>query len=82
MDLVSNSGATALLDFNEVFTATAGGWNGLVTVSFIAPNEPYTAFDYTEISVTQISGTVPLPPTVPLVGLALVMLALQRRRTA
>ena len=74
--------ATALLDFNEVFTATAGGWNGLVTVSFIAPNEPYTAFDYTEISVTQISGTVPLPPTVPLVGLALVMLALQRRRTA
>ena len=73
--------ATALLNFDEVFTADGlGGWNGKVTVTFIAPNEPYTAFDFTEISVTEIAATVPLAPSLPLAGIALAALALQRRR--
>jgi len=73
--------ASALLNFNEVFTTDgSGGWDGFLKVDFIAPNEPYTAFDFTELSVTQISSNpVPVPPTLPLVGVALLALGYSRR---
>ncbi len=73
--------ASALLDFNEVFTSDGlGGWNGFVRVDFVAANEPYTAFDFTELSVTQIPGTVDLPATLPLIGAGLLALAMTRRQ--
>ena len=73
--------ASALLNFNEVFTSDgAGGFNGYVKVDFIAPNEPYMVFDFTELSVTRIATGVPVAPTLPLVTLALGALAWSRRR--
>ncbi len=73
--------ASALLDFTEVFTSDgSGGFNGYVRVDFIAPNEPYTVFDFTELSVTRIATGIPVAPTLPLVTLALGALALARRR--
>ncbi len=43
---------TAVLDFDEVFTADEdGNWDGFVRVIFFAPNDPYTAFDYVELSL-------------------------------
>ena len=56
--------AFAALDFNDVFTPSVGGFDGFLIVDFVAPNEPYTAFDYVEISVTPaapnevIGGTI------------------------
>jgi hypothetical protein len=61
--------AFANLAFTDVFTATAGGWNGFLKVDFNAPNEPYTAFDFAEIGTTQIPiGAVPEPSTLLLFG--------------
>lgn len=76
--------ATATLDFNEVFTANgSGGYDGYLKATFEAPNEPYTAFDYTELSVTQIAfNAAPAPATLPLVALAMAALAASRRRRA
>jgi len=43
------------LEFNEVFTKNdAGGWDGFVRVVFVAPNDPYTAFDYVELSLFDV----------------------------
>lgn len=43
---------TANLKFDEVFTKdAAGNWRGFVGVVFVAPLEPYTAFDFVELSV-------------------------------
>ena len=68
--------ATTTLAFGEVFTGDgSGGWNGSVRVGFIAPNEPYTAFDFAELSLIPIPiGPVPEPATyaLMLVGLAAV----------
>ena len=48
--------ATAHLSFEDVFTRNeAGDWHGFVTVVFVAPFEPYTTFDYVEISIFQIA---------------------------
>ena len=45
---------TAKLKFNEVFTADAAGdWHGFVTVVFDAPIDPFTAFDYVELSLDE-----------------------------
>lgn len=47
--------AFVALDFNDVFAPAVGGYyNGYVEVNFLAPNEPYTAFDFVELSVTPI----------------------------
>ncbi len=58
--------AFTTLAFTDVFTATAGGWNGKLTVDFVAPNEPYTAFDFAELGTSQISFT-PVPAGASLV---------------
>lgn len=60
-------GAFAVLDFGKVFTFDSGVWEGFVKVDFVAPSEPYTAFDYVELSVSQI--VIPEPREVALAGL-------------
>lgn len=43
---------TATLTFDEVFTADeAGNWHGRALVVFDAPADPFTAFDYVELSL-------------------------------
>ncbi len=43
---------TARLAFDEVFSRTPDGhWRGFVTVVFDAPIDPFTAFDYVELSL-------------------------------
>lgn len=45
-------GRSAVLAFDDVFTSDGeGNWDGLVSVIFLAPADPYTAFDYVELSV-------------------------------
>ena len=47
---------SAVLNFKEVFTAdNQGNWHGWVRVTFNAPREPYTAFDFVELSLFQIA---------------------------
>lgn len=78
--------AFANLAFGNVFSPDgSGGWNGFLRVDFVAPNEPYTAFDFTELSTTPISQTpgspVPEPTSLVLVGTAtLGLIAKVRRR--
>ncbi len=65
--------AFATLAFGDVFTAAIGGWDGYLMVDFLAPNEPYTAFDFVELSVDPITpNVVPVPAAVWLFGTALV----------
>ena len=43
---------TASFTFDEVFTRDAdGNWRGQVKVTMVAPSEPFTAFDYAELSL-------------------------------
>ncbi len=45
-------GRSAVLAFDNVFTSDGdGNWDGLISVIFLAPADPYTAFDYVELSV-------------------------------
>lgn len=57
--------ATATLNFGDVFTDGGSVWTGSLKVDFIAPNEPYTAFDYVELSTIPLVG-VPEPGVVTL----------------
>ena len=46
---------SAILDFDEVFTKNdSGGWDGFMRVVFVAPNDPYTAFDFVELSLFDV----------------------------
>jgi len=74
--------AFASLNFGDVFTAALGGWDGYLGVDFQAPNEPYTAFDFVELSVEPISpNVVPVPAAVWLFATALIGLIGLRKRT-
>ena len=43
---------SARLDFADVFTRDRdGNWHGALTVIFDAPVDPFTAFDYVELSL-------------------------------
>ncbi|MBD2570105.1 PEP-CTERM sorting domain-containing protein [Anabaena lutea] len=58
------------LDFSDVFTANGSIYDGFLRVDFNAPNEPYTAFDFAEISTSQISiDPKPVPEPGTLLGL-------------
>ncbi|QDV27351.1 hypothetical protein [Aureliella helgolandensis] len=56
--------AYAVLEFNKVYTTTVAGFDGYAKVDFNAANEPYTAFDFVELSVEPIAlNSVPEPTT-------------------
>ena len=45
-------GRSTVLEFDDVFEPDGqGNWDGLLLVIFLAPADPYTAFDYVELSV-------------------------------
>ncbi len=70
--------AFVALNFWDVFTAGTGGFDGFLDVDFVAPNEPYTAFDFVEISVRQIDidpDPIPEPGTMILLGSGLLGIA-------
>ena len=47
---------SSVLNFDEVFTKDPdGNWHGLVHIEFDAPLDPYTAFDFVELSLFQIA---------------------------
>ena len=76
--------AFATLTFAEVFTDGGTTWDGSVRVEFDAPNEPYTAFDYVELS-TEAIPLIPEPSTFLLffIGLiATVGIGYRRRKHA
>ena len=74
--------AFATLAFTDVFSAALGGWDGFLGVDFVAGNEPYTAFDFVELSVTPITpNPVPVPAAIWLFGTALAgFVGFSRRR--
>ena len=68
--------ASPSLKFSDVFTVNgAGNYDGYLEVDFIAPVEPYTAFDYVEIGVKPIKPTIPEPTTLFLMGFGILGLA-------
>ena len=75
--------ATATLNFGDVFQDGGSVWDGSLKVDFIAPNEPYTAFDYVELSTIPLVS-VPEPGSIVLTALGLATvaaLAIRRGRT-
>jgi hypothetical protein len=73
--------ATATLAFNDVFQDAGSVWHASLKVDFDAPNEPYTAFDYVELSTVALVG-VPEPATGLMlsIGLGAIVLAATRQR--
>lgn len=50
--------ATATLAFDDVFSETKTHYHGFLKVDFDAPDEPYTAFDFVELSLVPEPGTL------------------------
>ena len=63
-----------------MFSDGGTSWTGSLSVAFDANNEPYTAFDYVELSRIRIS--VPEPASIALLGVAGIALLRRRRRSA
>lgn len=58
-------GAFSTLNFSQVFSDGGSVWNGFLNVDFNAPNEPYTAFDFVEVSLNPIlPESTPEPSTI------------------
>lgn len=74
--------ATTTLTFGDVFKDGGSSWNGSLKVDFVAPNEPYTAFDYVELSTIPLVASVPEPGPLVLgaVGIAITGIIRFRRR--
>ena len=55
---------SAILEFDEVFESSdTGDWLGFLEVIFLAPADPYTAFDFVELSLLDIVATAsPIAP--------------------
>ena len=73
-------GAFATLAFSDVFSDSGAVWTGFLNVDVLAPNEPYLAYDFVELS-TQPIFRVPAPAALTLLLLGLTGTALLRRRT-
>jgi hypothetical protein len=71
--------ATAVLAFDEVFTDIGGAYRGFLDVDFDAPREPYTAFDYVELSTTAFVAAVPEPASLTLAAAAGAAVVVGRR---
>ena len=59
--------ATATLAFDDVFVNVSGTLMGSLKVEFDAPREPYTAFDYVELSTTALVS-VPEPASLAMLA--------------
>jgi hypothetical protein len=70
--------ATAELAFSDVFTDIGAVYHGYIKVDFEAPNEPYTAFDYVELSTIAIEIPEPTSAAFAMM-IAMGMFAVRRR---
>ncbi len=53
---------STILEFDDVFSVgDDGNWLGFLEVIFLAPADPYTAFDYVELSLLDIVAQAPTP---------------------
>jgi predicted nucleic acid-binding Zn-ribbon protein len=57
------------LNFNDIFTANKGGFDGFLKAKLIANDEPYMAFDFAEISTGTISDSQSVPEPTAIFGL-------------
>jgi hypothetical protein len=72
--------ASATLTFGDVFGDGGSFWSGFLKVDFIAPNEPYTAFDYVELSTIQLVAPEPGSLALAVIGLVGVGIVRVRHR--
>ncbi|WP_165250892.1 hypothetical protein [Paludisphaera soli] len=67
--------ATAVLAFSDVFADGGDSWIGSLIVDFRAPNEPYTAFDFVELSTAALVRPVPEPSALAASAIGLLTIA-------
>jgi hypothetical protein len=74
------------LAFTDVFAPQGSDWVGRLRVDFLAPREPYTAFDFVELSTRQIQVDPVIPEPMTVLGAMGAITAvggyLRRRRLA
>lgn len=68
-----------VLSFSDIFTWNGSAWDGYLEVDFNAPDEPYTAFDFVELSLAPIF--VPEPGILVLLGIGLLGIGANRKKT-
>lgn len=49
------------LSFEDIFTRTGSGYEGYLMAELVAPDEPYLAIDYVELSTQPVNQDVPEP---------------------